>query len=260
MMDVANKRCAFGEGCTKYPKFMQTDGCFLQHADESMVNVNSKRCAYRQRCTRQPTFNHDGSEAGACCTLHADESMLDVVHKRCAHSEGCTSRPSWGYWTDGKSTVCDTHKDDLSEGRVAINFNQRCKAAGYKGCGRTVKWGMDGKQPTLCHHHGLAREGEGLVRIPSGRRASRSSKPASGVASGRSHATGGAGSGSRAGGGVESADTPETHHPVETVPDDGHSDEDWDCAFAEIGGEDDADEHAEANSALEPKGEIAISL
>lgn len=235
-MDVSNMRCAYGGGCVRYPKYnsqgAQTGVVCRQHAEDSMVDVTSKRCAYLKGCTRQPTFGHEGTRKEIYCKSHAEESMVAVVHKRCVHSEGCTSRPTWGYWADGKSTVCAKHKGDLTGG-LSINFNQRCKEAGEEGCGRTVKWGMGGEQPTHCHHHGAARAGEGFVRIPSGRGTSRPWQPASGAASGRRHATKGAGSGSRSGGGVESARNPEPPQLVGNVPEDGRSDGVWDYVFGE---------------------------
>ncbi|CAM9748992.1 unnamed protein product, partial [Laminaria digitata] len=53
---------------------------------------------------------------------------------------------------------CTRHKGDLQAGPV-IYFAARCKISG---CKKVSRWGLAGKQPTHCPHHG--RLEDGLVR------------------------------------------------------------------------------------------------
>ncbi|CAN0207530.1 unnamed protein product [Pylaiella littoralis] len=136
-----------------------------EHAEDHMVDVLNKRCKH-ESCTRQPIFNVEGSKTGIFCSEHAEDHMVDILHKRCKHSDGCSKRPLWGYWADGEAKFCAVHKDDLNEG-PAINYSRRCKVAGVKGCGGTVRWGPAGEHPTHCHKHGAPKAAaDGFVCVP----------------------------------------------------------------------------------------------
>lgn len=121
-----------------------------QHANKCVVNIR------KRRRSPEPSTKKQGSDVER-------RQTVDVVNRHCSH-KSCIRRSSWGSLTDGVATVCGYHKGDIS-GRPVINFMARCKLAG---CRTWSSWGIDGKQPTHCAHHGPLEDG--LVCIDSGGR------------------------------------------------------------------------------------------
>ena len=156
MVDVVSKLCA-QDGCTKRPNFnfegSKTALYCKQHAEDGMVDVRNRRCLHGS-CRSRPTFNAEGSKTAIYCKTHAEDDMVNVLSKRCSHNS-CPRMPTWGLPITGTATVCARHKDDIL-GSPVINFKVPCKMAG---CKRLSKWGLAGKQPSHCPHHGSREPG-----------------------------------------------------------------------------------------------------
>ncbi|CAM9280185.1 unnamed protein product [Laminaria digitata] len=156
MVNVRSRRCSH-VSCQKQPNFnvegSKTAAYCKTHAMDGMVNIHSRRCSHGS-CHKVPTFNVEGSKTAAYCKQHAKDGMVDVCNRLCSHAS-CTSVASWGLLIDGVATVCAKHKSDCSGDR-AICFKARC---GRENCGSLVRWGLPGKQPTRCPHHGPLQKG-----------------------------------------------------------------------------------------------------
>ena len=107
-----------------------------QHATNDTVNILKRRRTHEFSIQKQE-FDVEGRQT------------VDGVSRHCSR-KSCFSQSDWGSLIDRDATVCGPHTGD-SSGRSAINFTARCKV---EGCTTWSSWGINGKQPTHCAHHG----------------------------------------------------------------------------------------------------------